>query len=113
MFCEWVFCVGVGVGEGFCPNLILDKLYQNTFSTEEKCHKFLKWRIQFLEKSIRKLDFSPIGISSIVQVNDFKNSFGIGRRELWHATKLTIQLFQDNYPEFLAKQVFISLPMTN
>uniref|UniRef100_A0A2N9H3M5 CRAL-TRIO domain-containing protein n=1 Tax=Fagus sylvatica TaxID=28930 RepID=A0A2N9H3M5_FAGSY len=94
----------LGVGEGFCPNLISDKLYQNTFSTEEKRHKFLKWRIQFLEKSIRNLDFSPIGISSIVQVNDFKNSFGIGRRELWQATKLTIQLFQDNYPEFLAKQ---------
>lgn len=80
-------------------------LYQNTFSTDEKRQKFLKWRIQFLEKSIRKLDFSPTGISSIVQVNDFKNSFGIGKRELWQATKLAVQLLQDNYPEFLAKQV--------
>lgn len=85
-------------------------LYQNTFSTDEKRQKFLKWRIQFLEKSIRKLDFSPTGISSFVQVNDFKNSFGIGKRELWHATKLAVQLLQDNYPEFLAKQVFINVP---
>ncbi|KAK4601043.1 hypothetical protein RGQ29_010577 [Quercus rubra] len=85
-------------------------LYQNTFSTDEKRQKFLKWRIQFLEKSIRKLDFSPTGISSIVQVNDFKNSFGIGKRELWQATKLAVQLLQDNYPEFLAKQVFINVP---
>ena len=80
-------------------------LYQNTFSTDEKRQKFLKWRIQFLENSIRKLDFSPTGISSFVQVNDFKNSFGIGKRELWQATKLAVQLLQDNYPEFLAKQV--------
>ncbi|KAL4651134.1 hypothetical protein ACB092_01G138300 [Castanea dentata] len=85
-------------------------LYQNTFSTDEKRQKFLKWRIQFLEKSIRKLDFSPTGISSIVQVNDFKNSFGIGKRELWQATKMAVQLLQDNYPEFLAKQVFINVP---
>ncbi|XP_050268742.1 patellin-3-like [Quercus robur] len=85
-------------------------LYQNTFSTDEKRQKFLKWRIQFLEKSIRKLDFSPTGISSFVQVNDFKNSFGIGKRELWQATKLAVQLLQDNYPEFLAKQVFINVP---
>lgn len=85
-------------------------LYQNTFSTDEKRQKFLKWRIQFLEKSIRKLDFSPTGISSFVQVNDFKNSFGIGKRELWLASKLAVQLLQDNYPEFLAKQVFINVP---
>lgn len=85
-------------------------LYQNTFSTDEKRQKFLKWRIQFLEKSIRKLDFSPTGISSFVQVNDFKNSFGIGKRELWQASKLAVQLLQDNYPEFLAKQVFINVP---
>ncbi|KAL0016207.1 hypothetical protein SO802_003276 [Lithocarpus litseifolius] len=85
-------------------------LYQNTFSTDEKRQKFLKWRIQFLEKSIRKLDFSPTGISSFVQVNDFKNSFGIGKRELWQASRLAVQLLQDNYPEFLAKQVFINVP---
>ena len=104
-------------GHPVCYNVFSEfqnkELYQNTFSTEEKRHKFLKWRIQFLEKSIRKLDFSPTGISSIVQVNDFKNSFGIGKRELWQATKLAVQLFQDNYPEFLAKQVLTSLPMTN
>ncbi|GMY29457.1 patellin-3-like [Fagus crenata] len=101
-------------GHPVCYNVFSEfqnkELYQNTFSTEEKRHKFLKWRIQFLEKSIRKLDFSPTGISSIVQVNDFKNSFGIGKRELWQATKLAVQLFQDNYPEFLAKQVFVNVP---
>ncbi|MBA0699326.1 hypothetical protein Goari_000974 [Gossypium aridum] len=86
------------------------ELYQNTFADEEKRSKFLRWRIQFLEKSIRKLDFSPNGISTIVQVNDLKNSPGPGKRELRQATNQALHLLQDNYPEFVAKQVFINVP---
>lgn len=82
------------------------ELYQNTFADEEKRSKFLRWRIQFLEKSIRKLDFSPNGISTIVQVNDLKNSPGPGKRELRQATNQALHLLQDNYPEFVAKQVY-------
>ncbi|KAF5731554.1 patellin-3 [Tripterygium wilfordii] len=85
-------------------------LYQNTFSDEEKRNKFLRWRIQFLERSIRKLDFRPGGINTIFQVNDLKNSPGPGKRELRIATKQALQLLQDNYPEFVAKQVFVNVP---
>ncbi|EOY17353.1 Sec14p-like phosphatidylinositol transfer family protein isoform 9, partial [Theobroma cacao] len=85
-------------------------LYQKAFSDEEKRMKFLRWRIQFLEKSIRKLDFSPDGINTIFQVSDLKNSPGPGKRELRLATKQALQLLQDNYPEFVAKQVFINVP---
>lgn len=80
-------------------------LYNKTFSDEEKRRKFLQWRIQFLERSIRKLDFSPGGVSTIFQVNDLKNSPGPGKRELRLATSQALQLLQDNYPEFVAKQV--------
>lgn len=86
------------------------ELYNNAFSDEEKRQKFLKWRIQFLEKSIRKLDFSPNGVCTIVQVNDLKNSPGPHKRELRQATNQALQLLQDNYPEFVAKQVFINVP---
>ncbi|KAK7350769.1 hypothetical protein VNO77_09708 [Canavalia gladiata] len=86
------------------------ELYKKTFSDEEKRQRFLKWRIQFLEKSIRKLDFTPGGISTIVQVNDLKNSPGPGKWELRQATKQALHLLQDNYPEFVAKQVFINVP---
>ncbi|KAI3684559.1 hypothetical protein L6452_33783 [Arctium lappa] len=86
------------------------ELYHETFSDEEKRTKFLRWRIQFLEKSIRKLDFSPDGICTIVQVNDLKNSPGPFKRELRQATNQALQLLQDNYPEFVAKQVFINVP---
>lgn len=82
------------------------ELYQKTFADEEKRMKFLRCRIQFLERSIRKLDFSPGGISTIFQVNDLKNSPGPGKRELRLATRQAVQLLQDNYPEFVAKQVW-------
>ncbi|XP_010063754.2 patellin-3 [Eucalyptus grandis] len=85
-------------------------LYQSAFADEEKRKKFLKWRIQFLEKSIRKFDFSPTGVCTIVQVNDLKNSPGPAKRELRQATSQALQLLQDNYPEFVAKQVFINVP---
>ncbi|KAF2297316.1 hypothetical protein GH714_021305 [Hevea brasiliensis] len=86
------------------------ELYQKTFADEAKRTRFLRCRIQFLERSIRKLDFSPGGISTIFQVNDLKNSPGPGKRELRLATSQALQLLQDNYPEFVAKQVFINVP---
>ncbi|KZV37314.1 patellin-3-like [Dorcoceras hygrometricum] len=86
------------------------ELYLNTFSDEVKRMKFLRWRIQFLERSIRKLDFNPGGINTIFQVSDLKNSPGLGKRELHIATKQALQILQDNYPEFVSKQVFINVP---
>lgn len=81
------------------------ELYTKTFADEEKRMRFLRWRIQFLERSIRKLDFSPGGINTIFQVSDLKNSPGPGKKELRIATKQALQILQDNYPEFVAKQV--------
>lgn len=88
------------------------ELYSNTFSDAEKRAKFLRFYIQFLEKNIRKLDFSPEGISTIVQVTDLKNSPGLFlvKKELRQATNQALQLLQDNYPEFVAKQLFINVP---
>ncbi|KAJ0969525.1 hypothetical protein J5N97_022402 [Dioscorea zingiberensis] len=86
-------------------------LYAKAFGDDEKRMKFLKWRIQFLEKGIRQqLDFSPGGVCTMVQVTDLKNSPGPGKRELRQATNQALALLQDNYPEFVAKQVFINVP---
>ncbi|KAL1564825.1 Patellin-3 [Salvia divinorum] len=88
------------------------ELYSNTFSDAEKRAEFLRFYIQFLEKNIRGLDFSPEGICTIVQVTDLKNSPGlfVTKKELRQATNQALQLLQDNYPEFVAKQVFINVP---
>lgn len=85
-------------------------LYVKTFGDEERRRKFLRWRIQFLERSIRKLDFSPGGVCTIFQVNDLKNAPGPRWKELRIATKQALVVLQDNYPEFVVKQVFINVP---
>ncbi|KAH9627021.1 hypothetical protein KSS87_020670 [Heliosperma pusillum] len=84
------------------------ELYQNTFSDAEKRKKFLKWLIQFLEKIIRDLDFSPKGINSIVLVNDLKNSPGYGKRDVSKIIDKFLVILQDNYPEFVARQLCIN-----
>ncbi|XP_020585295.1 patellin-3-like [Phalaenopsis equestris] len=87
------------------------ELYAKAFGDEEKREKFLRWRIQFLEKGIRQqLDFSPKGVCTMVQITDLKNVPGPGKKELRQATKKALALLQDNYPEFVAKQVFINVP---
>ncbi|XP_054821440.1 patellin-3-like [Prosopis cineraria] len=86
------------------------ELYKKAFSDEERRLNFLRWRIQFLERSIRKLDFTPGSVSTIVQINDLKNSPGPGKWELRQATKQALHLLQDNYPEFVAKQIFVNVP---
>ncbi|KAI4388828.1 hypothetical protein MLD38_001123 [Melastoma candidum] len=69
------------------------EVYEKSFGNEEKRVRFLRWRIQFLERSIRKLDFSPGGICTIFQVSDLKNSPGPGKKELRMATWLALQVF--------------------
>lgn len=106
-----VFTHGVDKkGHPVCYNVFGEfsnkELYQNTFGDEEKRSKFIKWRIQFLEKSIRKFDFDPTGISTIVQVNDLRNSPGLFKREHNQVTNQALQILQDNYPEFVARQVY-------
>ncbi|XP_021303626.1 patellin-3 isoform X1 [Sorghum bicolor] len=92
------------------------ELYEKAFGDEEKRERFLKWRIQLLERGIREqLDFSPSGICSMVQVTDLKNSPPmLGKHRA--VTRQALALLQDNYPEFVAKkiidqlQVFINVP---
>ncbi|RRT33602.1 hypothetical protein B296_00058426 [Ensete ventricosum] len=94
------------------------ELYAAAFADEDKRKRFLRWRIQFLEKGIRNLlDFKPEGVSTMVQVTDLKNSIGLAKKELRQA----LDLLQDNYPEFAAKQIpvtevgkfFFSFPLPN
>lgn len=96
-------------GHAVCYNVYGEfqnkELYQKTFGDEEKRARFLRWRIQFLERTIRKLDFAPGGVCTVFQVSDLKNSPGPAKRELRIATKQALQILQDNYPEFVAKQV--------
>ncbi|XP_026395224.1 patellin-4-like [Papaver somniferum] len=88
-----------------------DELYQKTFGTEEQRQLFMRWRFQLMEKGIQKLDFSnKKGVSSLLQINDLKNSPGPSRKELRIAMKQAVGLLQDNYPEFVARNIFVNVP---
>lgn len=82
-----------------------EELYQKTFGSEEKRSEFLRWRCQLMEKGIQKLNFKPGGVSSLLQINDLKNSPGPSKKELRIATNQIVSMLQDNYPEMVAKNV--------
>ncbi|KAK1307950.1 Patellin-4 [Acorus calamus] len=84
--------------------------YQKTFGTEEKRERFLRWRFQLLERGIRKLNFEPGGVASILQITDLKDAPGPSKKELRVTTKRAVGLLQDNYPEFVARNIFINVP---
>ncbi|XP_051133606.1 patellin-4-like [Andrographis paniculata] len=87
-----------------------DAMYNRTFGSEAGRDRFLRWRLRLLEKEIRKLDFQPGGISSMIQVNDLKNAPVPSRKDLRLATRGAVEILQDNYPEFVAKNIFINVP---
>ncbi|KAJ9164481.1 hypothetical protein P3X46_024055 [Hevea brasiliensis] len=99
-------------GHPLCFNIFAvfghDELYGKTF--EEKREKYLRRRIQLMEKGIQKLDFKPGGASAILHINDLKNTPLPTKKELRNATKKGVELLQDNYPEFVAKNIFINVP---
>ncbi|KAL0877894.1 hypothetical protein Bca101_027600 [Brassica carinata] len=81
------------------------------FSDKEKLNKFLSWRIRLQEKCVRALDFSsPDAKSSFVFVSDFRNAPGLGKRALWQFIKRAVKQFEDNYPEFATRELFINVP---
>lgn len=83
------------------------EMYERVFGDEEKLKFFLRWRVQVLERGIRLLHFKPGGVNSLVQVTDLKD---MPKRELRVASNQILSLFQDNYPEMVARKIFINVP---
>ncbi|CAA3008459.1 patellin-4 [Olea europaea subsp. europaea] len=101
-------------GHPLCYNIFgvlnNEEIYQKTLGDEEKREQFLRWRVQLMEKGIQKLEFKPGCVNSLVQINDLKNSPGASKKEVRTAVNKAIALLQDNYPEFVAKNIFINVP---
>ncbi|CAG8478442.1 9168_t:CDS:2 [Paraglomus occultum] len=71
--------------------------------------RFIRWRVQLMEKGIRQLDF--VNTDSMVQVHDYAGvGFGSYDKNTKQASKAVTALMQDNYPEFLAVKYFINVP---
>jgi len=70
--------------------------------------RFIKWRVAFMEKSISLLDFE--NVDKMIQVHDYEGvSFRRTPTEKAAAQQATA-IFQDYYPEFLAKKFFVNVP---
>lgn len=83
------------------------ELYKKAFETEDTRNKFLRWRIQFMEKVIKKLSFREGGVDSFVQIIDFNNAPKHGVKELNSVSKKILSLFQAYYPEIIFRNVGI------
>ncbi|KAE8680728.1 SNARE associated Golgi protein family isoform 1 [Hibiscus syriacus] len=90
----------------------IDELVEQDLGDDlEKVYSCMVWTNKDIQcaimcTSIRKLDSSR----TIVQINDLKNSPELTKWEHRQATKQALQLLQDNYPEFVARQVFVNVP---
>ncbi|XP_050225171.1 patellin-4 [Mercurialis annua] len=87
-----------------------EELYSKAFGDEQKRKKFLRWRVQLMEKGIQNLDLKPGGVTSLLQINDLKNSPAPSKKDLRVAMSQAVSLLQDNYPEFVARNIFINVP---
>ncbi|KAJ2827762.1 Non-classical phosphatidylinositol transfer protein (PITP) [Coemansia erecta] len=71
--------------------------------------RFLRWRVQLHERGMRELDF--VDIADMVQVHDYEGVGLLSYDKLARAaSKATVQLMSDNYPETLATKIFANVP---
>jgi len=81
------------------------RVYKKTFGSNNRCDKYLRWKIQLVEKAVKKLNFREGGVDSIIQVFDLKNTPMQGTKELNSLSKKALILFQNYYPEIIHKIV--------
>ncbi|CAD5181518.1 unnamed protein product [Musa acuminata subsp. malaccensis] len=82
-------------------------VYESVLGNPEKLKRFLRWRIQVMERGVRLLQLRPGGVNSIIQVTDLKD---MPKRQLRAASNHILSLFQDNYPEMVTRKVFVNVP---
>ncbi|CAL5049248.1 unnamed protein product [Urochloa decumbens] len=87
-----------------------DAVYKKTLGTEEGKARFLRWRVRAMERHVAELDLRPGGAASLLQVTDLKNSPGPAKKDFRVAVKQVLDLFQDNYPELVARNILINVP---
>ena len=81
------------------------QMHYKILGSEENSEKFLRWRVQYMEKGIKELNFEPGGADSVVQIIDLKNSPGPATKELRSLCRKSWMLLQDHYPELIHRNV--------
>lgn len=81
------------------------QMHYKVLGSEENSEKFLRWKIQYLEKGIKELNFEPGGADSVVQIIDLKNTPGHSTKELRCLWRKSWVLLQDHYPDLIHRNV--------
>ncbi|KAM3193691.1 hypothetical protein ACQJBY_070361 [Aegilops geniculata] len=91
-----------------------EAVYRSALGTDggKKLARFLRWRVRAMERHVAELDFRPGGAASLLQVTDLRGSPGPARKDLRVAMKQVLDLFQDNYPELVARNILINVPFS-
>nr|ACG34302.1 patellin-5 [Zea mays] len=87
-----------------------DAVYKKALGTEEGKARFLRWRVRAMERHVAELDLRPGGVASLLQVIDLRNSPGPAKKDFRVAVKQVLDLFQDNYPELVARNILVNVP---
>ncbi|KAG6400890.1 hypothetical protein SASPL_137737 [Salvia splendens] len=82
---------------------VLGREYQGNLMSmgQQGCHKYLRWRLLCVEKGIRRLNFRPGGVDSIVQIVDMRHAGRPTTKEMKLVGKKMIALLHDHYPGIL------------
>ncbi|KAM0889983.1 hypothetical protein ACQ4PT_027376 [Festuca glaucescens] len=89
-----------------------DTVYKAALGDDEGKARFLRWRVRAMESHVAELDFAPGGVASLLQVTDLRNSPGPARKDFRVAIRQVVDLFQDNYPELVARNILINVPFS-
>lgn len=82
---------------------------KEAFDDQGGIDKFVRWRVQLMEKAILRLDMDTV--EDMVIIHDYNGaSFLKIDKNMKLASKTLIALFQDYYPELLAKKFFVHIP---
>ncbi|KAK8588382.1 hypothetical protein V6N13_087311 [Hibiscus sabdariffa] len=79
--------------------------------SEEMRNKFLRWRVQYMEKAIQELEFEAGGTNSVVQIIDLKQSTRPTTKKLHSVFRKSWKLLQDHYPELIHQNIIINVPL--
>lgn len=81
------------------------EVYRRAVGSAERRERLLRWRVRLMEHGIEQMSLRPGGSAAMLHIIDFKDMLRPGLKELRTATREVVAVLQDNYPEFVAKNV--------
>nr|GEZ82032.1 hypothetical protein [Tanacetum cinerariifolium] len=90
----------------------LTSLYKEIYTIYENQEKFIRWRIQVIERLIRMLSFNPGGVNSIILVQDYKHRDfkHTASRPLIDVDEKIFSILRDNYPGMISYMILLNVP---